>query len=56
MIQVMNYVLNRSDFKEQIVKMIPKAKNTSEYKKQSNIISNIVKIIKAIRPILRLEQ
>ena len=32
MIQVMNYVLNRLDFKGQIVRMIPKAKNTSEHK------------------------
>ena len=31
-IQMMNYVLDRSDFKRQIVKMIPKAKNTSEHK------------------------
>ena len=27
----MNYVLDRSDFKEQIVRTIPKAENTSEH-------------------------
>ena len=32
MIQVINYVLDRLDFKGQIVKMISKAKNTSEHK------------------------
>ena len=30
-IQVMNYVLDRLDCKEQIVRMIPKAENTSEH-------------------------
>ena len=31
-IQVMNYVLDYSDFKGQIVRMIPKAKNISKHK------------------------
>ena len=32
----MNDVLDRSDFEEQIVRMIPKAENTSEQSKQCN--------------------
>ena len=31
-IQVINYVLDRSDFKEQIVRTIPKVENTFEHK------------------------
>ena len=65
-----NYVLDRSDFKEQMVRMIPKAENTSEHKDQSdqsnainNMTSNTVRAIKAIkamwstiRPAIRSEQ
>ena len=48
MIWKMNYVLDRLDFKEQIVRMIPKAKNTSKHKyNQSNTIRAIQS---AIRP------
>ena len=32
----MNYVLDCLDFEEQIVRMIPKAKNTSEHQDQSD--------------------
>ena len=55
-IKGVNYVLDRSDFKEQIVRMIAKAENTSKHKNQSNTISDMVRTIKAIRPAIRLEQ
>ena len=45
----MNYVLDRSGFEEQIVRMIPKAENTSEHENQSNTTSNMVRVIKAIK-------
>ena len=49
----MNYVLDRSDFEEQIVRMILKAENTSEHQNQSNTIndttSNTVRAINAIK-------
>ena len=49
----MNYVLDRLDFEEKIVRMIPKAENTSKHKDQSNAInnttSNTVRAIKAIK-------
>ena len=49
----MNYVLDRSDFEEQIVRMIPKVENTSEHQDQSDAIndttSNTVRTIKAIK-------
>ena len=41
----MNYVLDRSDFKEQIVKMIPKAKNIFKHKDQNNTINNTARAI-----------
>ena len=47
----MNYVLDRLDFEEQIVRMIPKAENTSEQKNQSDTTSNTVRAIKAIKAI-----
>ena len=47
----MNYVLDRLDFEEQIVKTIPKAENTSEHKydqrygqnDQSDMTSNTIR-------------
>ena len=45
----MNYVLDRSDFKKQIVKIIPKAENTSKHKNQSDTTSDTVKTIRAIK-------
>ena len=44
----MNYVLDRSDFKEQIVRMIPKVENISKHENQSDTTSNTVRAIKAI--------
>ena len=48
-----NYVLDRSDFEEQIVRMILKVENTFKHKDQSNAIndttSNTVRGIKAIK-------
>ena len=41
--------MDRLDFKEQIVRIIPKAENTSGHKNQNNTISNMVKAIKAIK-------
>ena len=52
----MNYVLDHSDFKEQIIRMIPKAENSSKHKNQSNTISNTVRAIKAIQSMIRPEQ
>ena len=47
----MNFVLDRSDFEEQIVRTIPKAKNTSKHKydqrygksNQSDMTSNLIR-------------
>ena len=49
-IRAVNFVLDRLDFKEQIVKMILKAKNTFKHKNQSNTINDTVRTIKAIQP------
>ena len=41
-IQVINYVLDRSDSKKQIMRMIQKVENTFKYKyNQSNMINDI---------------
>ena len=49
----MNYVLDRSDFEEQIMRRILKAENTSEHKDQTDAInnttSNTIRAIKAIK-------
>ena len=44
-IQVMNYVLDRSDFEEQIVRIIPKAENNSEHDDQSDAINDTARAI-----------
>ena len=54
-IRAVNYVLDHSDFKEQIVRIL-KAQNTSKYKNQSNTISNTVRTIKAIQSAMQSEQ
>ena len=41
--------MSRSQFEEQIVRMIPKAKNTFEHKNQSDTTSDTVRRIKAIK-------
>ena len=51
-IRAVNYVLDRLDFEEEIVKMISKVKNTFKHKNQSNTISDTVRTIKAIRPVI----
>ena len=43
--------MGRSQFEEQIVRMIPKAENTSEHENQSNTTSNTVRAIKTIKAI-----
>ena len=43
----MNYVLDRLDFEEQIVRMIPKAENTFEHKDQSNRINDTARAIRS---------
>ena len=45
----MNYILDCSDFEEQIVRTIPKAENTSKHKNQSETTSDTVRAIKAIK-------
>ena len=48
MIQLMNYVLDRLDFKKQIVRIIPKVENISKHKyNQTNIINNTAKVIQS---------
>ena len=46
----MNYVLDRPDFKEQIVRMIPKTENTFKHKYNQN------DTIRAIRSTIQLKQ
>ena len=55
-IRAVNYVLDRSNFEEQIVKTIPKAENTFKHKNHSNTISNTVKTIKVIQTTMRSER
>ena len=44
----MNYVLNCSDFEEQIVRTIPKAENTSKHQdNQQYGQSNIIKVVQS---------
>ena len=43
----MNYVLERSDFEKQIVRMIPKAENNSEHKNQSNTINDTARAMQS---------
>ena len=45
----MNYVLDYSDFEEQIVRMIPKAENTFKHENKSDTTSDTVRAIKAIK-------
>ena len=53
----MNPVLDRSQFKDQLIKMIPKAENTFEYKyDQQYGQSDAVRVIKAIQSTIRSEQ
>ena len=51
--------MGRLQFEEQIVRMIPKAENTSEHENQSNTTSDTdkaIKAIKAMRSTIRPEQ
>ena len=49
-----NYVLDRLDFEEQIVRMIPKTENTSKHNyNQNNTINNMVRAIKAIWSVIQ---
>ena len=48
--------MDRLEFEEQIVRTIPKTKNTSEHENQSDTTSDVVRAIKAIRSTIRPEQ
>ena len=44
-----SYVLDRLNFEQQIVRMIPKADNTFKHKNQSNAINNTARAIQLKR-------
>ena len=48
-IKIMNYVLDHLDFKEQIVRIIPKAENSSKHKNQTDTINNTAKAMRSER-------
>ena len=45
----MNYVLDRLHFEEQIVRMIPKVENISEYINQTDTINNTARAMQSER-------
>ena len=51
-----NYVLNRLDFKKQIVRIIPKAENTFEHKDQSDTINDTARAMQSKQYIQRYGQ
>ena len=42
-IKAVNYALDHSDFKKQIVRIIPKSENTSKHKNQTDTINDTAK-------------